>query len=185
MSIIDTLVTDRTASDVAAGNDKGTYNASDLNRVTEAMEYLRSLLERYGYAVPGYEAVRSGAWTEEDVPSVSQMRRYLANVEALRRVLELPISTPPTPESMARLTWQRANEIEQILRDVEQVILHVLYGMATSRGYMTYSGVQPLPSVYIDYGRTWAELDNMGTKWSQWAAADWYLLLYGNLERGA
>ena len=40
MSIIDTLVTDRTQADADARNDKGTYNAADLNRVTEAMEYL-------------------------------------------------------------------------------------------------------------------------------------------------
>ena len=48
---ISTLVTDRTQADVQAWNDKGTYNPSDLNRVTHAMEYLVERIRSYGYAV--------------------------------------------------------------------------------------------------------------------------------------
>ena len=43
MTIIDALVTDRTAG--------AYYNASDLNRVGEAMQYVAGLLNGYGYAV--------------------------------------------------------------------------------------------------------------------------------------
>ena len=75
-----TLVTDRTQQDVAyvkqlidklvtgTATDaekaewnsftlKGAYNHTDLNRVTAAMEYLKSRLEGYGYAVPGYQRI--------------------------------------------------------------------------------------------------------------------------------
>ena len=44
----DYLVTDRTAADAAARNEKGTYNISDLNRVTRAALYLLTRLWEYG-----------------------------------------------------------------------------------------------------------------------------------------
>ena len=65
---ISTLVTDRTRADVQAWNDKGTYNATDLNRVTHAMEYLVERLRSYGYAVK-YEKVK--------VPHQSQKTNHL------------------------------------------------------------------------------------------------------------
>lgn len=49
MSIMDSLITDRTAADAAARNDKGTYNAADLNRVSAAMEFAAQRLRGYGY----------------------------------------------------------------------------------------------------------------------------------------
>lgn len=58
MSIMDTLITNRTQADVIAGNAKGTYNASDLNRVGEAEEYLHDLFESYGYSMPNYKRIK-------------------------------------------------------------------------------------------------------------------------------
>ena len=49
MSIMDTLITDRTQADVDARNEKGTYNASDLNRVGAAMNYVADRLRAAGY----------------------------------------------------------------------------------------------------------------------------------------
>lgn len=51
------MVTDRTAADVGARNDKGTYNASDLNRVDACLAYLAARLTGYGYVLPGYQRV--------------------------------------------------------------------------------------------------------------------------------
>ena len=76
-----TLVTDRTQEDVeyvkqlvnklvsgtateaelAEWNSftlKGSYNHTDLNRVTAAMDDLKARLESYGYAVPGYQRIK-------------------------------------------------------------------------------------------------------------------------------
>lgn len=47
------LVTDRTAADAAARNEKGTYGAEDLNRVLRACSWLAGLLEERGYSVSG------------------------------------------------------------------------------------------------------------------------------------
>lgn len=51
------MVTDRTAADVGARNDKGTYNASDLNRVDACLAYLAARMTGYGYVLPGYQRV--------------------------------------------------------------------------------------------------------------------------------
>lgn len=77
MSIIDTLITDRTEVDVQrwsslkakgwagmtnaekaewAASLKGSYNYTDLNRVTEAMDYINNQLVGYGYQT-GYQRV--------------------------------------------------------------------------------------------------------------------------------
>lgn len=76
-----TLVTDRTQADVSRVKQiaekikngtaseselaefnsaamKGAYNHTDLNRVTAAMEALKSKLEGYGYNVPGYQRIK-------------------------------------------------------------------------------------------------------------------------------
>lgn len=53
-----TLVTDRAMADVLARNDKGTYNAADLNRVDACLEDLVARLGRVGCSVPGYERLK-------------------------------------------------------------------------------------------------------------------------------
>ena len=53
-----TLITDRTLEDVAARNEKGSYNATDLNRVDACLEDLVARLRGIGYNVPVYERVK-------------------------------------------------------------------------------------------------------------------------------
>lgn len=54
-------------------------------------------------------------WYESDVPTVSLLARYRANVAAVRAVLRMPEGTPEVPETMRRLTTAEANSIEAIL----------------------------------------------------------------------
>ena len=77
MSVLDTLITDRTQADVTrwktlhdkgwsrmspeekvewSSGLKGTYNATDLNRVTAAMEELDQQFRQYGYST-GYQRI--------------------------------------------------------------------------------------------------------------------------------
>lgn len=142
MSIIDTLITDRTQADVdrvlelsakgwagmsaeeraewSAGL-KGAYNALDLNRVNEAMEYLADVFTSYGYAVT---LQPTPTWSVGEIPNEEQMAAYLANVSELRAVLDMPSTTPAVPEDMALLTYIEANNIEQILVDINQLLLN-------------------------------------------------------------
>ena len=61
---------------------------------------------------PGFDPY---TWYESDAPTVSLMDEYLANVSALRAVLDLPETTPAVPADMDRLTHAEANDIEAIL----------------------------------------------------------------------
>lgn len=61
-------------------------------------------------------------WYESDIPTASLMTAYLSNVETIRSTLEVMVTTPETPENMEALTWVEANNIEQILLDVQTVL---------------------------------------------------------------
>lgn len=61
-------------------------------------------------------------WVKEDSQTMSQMAQYLANVAAIRSVFTLPEYVPQTPESMALLTFAKANDIESVLLAVENII---------------------------------------------------------------
>ena len=144
MSIIDTLIDNRTQADADAlqllfarvrvgtiasmdyarlgcANHKGAYNASDLDRVSRAMEYLVTLLRGYGYAVAGYQPDPEG-WRTTDVPAPGRLQRYIDNVAAIRAALAVFPSTPAAPGDMEGLTVQEANAIERILKDVHTLI---------------------------------------------------------------
>lgn len=117
-----TLVTDRTQADVATGNAKGTYNATDLNRVDECLEDLVARLGRMGYNVPGYERVKI---PQETKPAKEENFRYLRIiVNALRgnttvfQVSEIKIlsksgeSMPWPAETLVTSTMEETSEAE-------------------------------------------------------------------------
>lgn len=138
------LITDRTQADVSRaeylarrlnadaatveeiaeyGNDlKGSYNASDLNRVGAAVQYVANRLREYGYAV---SVQPKTDWLAGEIPTPEELETYRGNVAALRAVLPLAKGTPETPESMDRLTYQAANDLEQILLDIDSLISNI------------------------------------------------------------
>lgn len=138
------LITDRTQADVdyvrqlsAIGwanmsasqradwqsNLKGAYNASDLNRVGSAVNYVANRLGEQGYSV---EVSPKTTWQESDIPTEVDMEAYLSDVQTIRSVLPVPSSTPPIPEDMAGLTYIEANNIEQILLDVDALVTEMI-----------------------------------------------------------
>lgn len=64
-------------------------------------------------------------WYESDTPTGGELAAYLANVEAVRRVLHQAAGTPATPESMANLTVDTANDIEKILAATDRLATNV------------------------------------------------------------
>ena len=108
---IKTLITDR---------GSGTfYNASDLNRVGDAVRYLAKRFTDYGYAVTVNPKTD---WTEDNVPTRKQLETYRRNIVELRRQLTVMQSTPKTPETMRFLDYLKANDIERILLAVEDTL---------------------------------------------------------------
>lgn len=108
--------TDAELSEWEAGL-KGAYNASDLNRVGAACDYVAAKIIDNGYSVTVSPKTN---WTMPDIPTQSDMIAYLGNVEAIKNVFQ--IETPELPESMENLTWGKANDIERVLELVDAAV---------------------------------------------------------------
>lgn len=116
MSILESLITNRAAADVsrwralrakgfAAMSEseqtewlagmRGAFNASDRNRITEAMVYLKGLYEQYGRQVtytPVYITHADGTtdttWRTEDIPTDAQLTLMIQNLQAFWQGVE-------------------------------------------------------------------------------------------------
>lgn len=142
MSIIDTLITDRTEGDVAAAIQlaqkissgeatdseinqflsvlKGAYNYTDLNRVGEAVDYLRNRLS--DDAGTYVEVSPKTDWAETDIPNQQQATQYIADIQNIRAAFLLPEGTPEAPDTLTGLTYSGANAIETILYNLNETI---------------------------------------------------------------
>ena len=125
-----TLITDRTDADIDSDELRGSYDFRALNRVTAAMKDLESRLEAMGY-VTGYNPVNikhldgtiSTVWDEHDEDIRSpQLEAYRSNIKALRNSIAMLLNTPEIPQSMELLDYIKANNIEQILVDIDVLI---------------------------------------------------------------
>lgn len=114
-----TLITDRTAEDVANKTAKGFYNASDLNRVEAAVQYVAERFAEQGYTVT---VSPKKDWLASDIPTASELETYRQNIATLRALLAVMPTTPEAPDSMAGLTYTEANSIEQILLDLDALL---------------------------------------------------------------
>lgn len=139
------LITDRTTADVDAVKSlaeaikagtatdeqvreyldalhKGAYTYRDLNRVENAVQYVAERLHEFGYLhVP--PLVES--WNVEDKPNEQDFTRYFANVAMLRNAITVWSSTPAAPSSVNGFDVDKANALEQILVDVDQILNHI------------------------------------------------------------
>ena len=116
------LITDRTRADVENETDKGFYNASDLNRVGAAVEYIAGRFAALGYDCP---VTVKKDWLTSDAPTQRQMETYRQNIVTLRSRIAVMASTPEAPASMAGLNYVKANNIEQILLDLDALITNI------------------------------------------------------------
>lgn len=124
LTLRDKGVKNMTAEELAewVSGMKGAYNASDLNRVGEALLYLRDELTAAGYLgyVPAFN-VRTD-WTEADIPTTAEFTAYLNAVETVRAAMAQYQTTPKTPADTGSLDIQGANDIEKILIDIDELI---------------------------------------------------------------
>ena len=125
---------------------KGAYNYTDMNRVGQAVAFLAQRLT----ALPGeLEAYRASIgvgedaifnlpynpdqvsvnpktdWSVTDIPTVSQIKTYLANISNLRSILALPSGTPSPPSNLNAMTYTTANNLEKILSVIYQAFLKI------------------------------------------------------------
>lgn len=142
MSIMDTLVTDRTAADKetlatalarvnsgagTAGDmelilnpyNKGAYNYTDFNRVGAALACVAARLNAAGAFL---RLSPKTDWAEEDEPAELQVTYYLQMLRTVRAELAVLATTPAVPASTDNMTHNDANGIEQILLDVDELL---------------------------------------------------------------
>lgn len=131
------LITDRTAQDVARWQElknkglanmteaelaewktsKGAYNYTDMNRVEAAVFMIAAKLNAIGIPV---NVITKSNWTHSDMPTASDFARYLGNVEKLRSASSGMHQAPELPDSMVRLDYIGANNIEKVLLFVNE-----------------------------------------------------------------
>ena len=86
---------------------KGAYNYTDLNRVEAAVGVVSGIF--------GLNLTTKTDWTLWDVPTQSDMERYLGNVAKIRARIQSVPNLPTLPSSMNNLNYRYANNIELVL----------------------------------------------------------------------
>lgn len=142
MTILDTLIIDRTSADLSFYNylkekiqlrtataeewdlwqeleSKAAYNASDLNRIAKAIEYVSGLLADYGCTVKGHP---KSDWSQNDIPDSSDMSEFEKAIAKIRDCVPLTDSIEPAPKSLSELTIDQANSLEQMFLETENTL---------------------------------------------------------------
>lgn len=141
------------AEDLQAFQDsKGTYKHTDVNRVESAVAYLAAAyvqapldLRQYAsdrgvawddyfdvpYDPDDYDDITTKTdWAQTDIPSVSDMTRYLGNVALIQSAFP---SSVILPQSMNNLDFNGANNIERALVSAYNSFVDM---MAIREGYI-------------------------------------------------
>lgn len=138
MRIMKTLITDRTQADVNYAESlykklwgdlteqekadftaglKGSYKASDLNRVGTALITIRDRLRTHGIDVPA--DVRED-YAADEVLDKAIMDAYIKSANAVHDAVEN--SAPQPPAEIDGLDWDGANNIERAIIAVDDVL---------------------------------------------------------------
>ena len=108
-TVLETLITDRTAADLANDTDRAYIAYTDLNRVEEVCALLAW---RLGVTI------QAKAWKMEDFRTDTEMSRLLNNIKTLRAAYYTKASTPAITAKITYESIYQANDIEQILKDL-------------------------------------------------------------------
>lgn len=138
MRIMKTLVTDRTQADASYAESlykkiwaeftdqekadftaglKGSYKASDLNRVGAALITIRDRLRTHGIDVPA--EVRED-YVLNEIPDKAAVDAYIASANAVYDAVVNPAPRPPA--KINDLDWEGANNIEKTIIAVDDVL---------------------------------------------------------------
>ena len=101
---------------------KGAYNYTDFNRVEEAVAYVSGRLMEYGYL--SYQPIIH-YWSGEDIPTKNDLMRYFDNIATLRSAISVWASTPAAPGGISEFDIQKANDLEQILMDIDEILTRI------------------------------------------------------------
>lgn len=118
------------------------YNYSDLNRVEAKTAEVAELLTAQGYVTTVDVKID---WKMTDFPTQTEMNRYLGNVKkCINNFCQMPGVT--LPDTMDRLDYIGANNIEKTLVGIEKLLEYMLAVMRYSGTF--YSGNEGLRGGY-------------------------------------
>lgn len=112
--IINRTATPEEVSEWLAGN-KSVYTLDDLNRVEGNTQIVAEELNEYGYYT---NPTIKTDWTDSDIPTKTEMDRYIGNVQNMKKAFCALPTTPDLPDTMDGLTFKGANAIEQTQVDL-------------------------------------------------------------------
>ena len=107
----ETPITDRNQTDINNKTIKAYYNISDFNRIEQNTSYLSTEMNLN---------LITKAWTITDFPTEADFTRIETNIQTIRATLYTYQTTPLNPIHPAT-TYIKANALEQILKDVEEL----------------------------------------------------------------
>lgn len=113
------LIFDRTQLDIINKTSKGYYNYIDLNRIETWCKYLAEILNNYNYCV---NIITKNDWTMLDFPTEAEMARIQQNVNTLKQAY---FSFTQIPKNLEYMTWQKANDIEKFLFEIDKILKHM------------------------------------------------------------
>lgn len=173
MSIIDTLITNRTKADVDAlralyakpkamwtadewnefllGNHRGAYNASDMNRVLDALDYLAERVTEFGYRKP---KIKRPSITEV-IPGTSRLPEGYTELEYIRSTGEQYIDTEFAPNQDSRVVFRGEFPITA---DTQW-----LFGSRVGNGSAMFGFLEYQSQFRFDYGTTNNYFNNADT----------------------
>lgn len=131
MSIIDSLIYDRTQQDLLKETDKAYISYIDLNRIESAVKYLSDLLNTYGYR---NITVDKTEWRIDEIRKQEDCDRIKSNYEVLKNAYGYKFDIPMFNWS----TIHEANYIERILVNIEELIKKMEFVFRWSNTF--YSG---------------------------------------------
>lgn len=91
---------------------KGALNYSDLIRIQNNIQFLSDVLE-----------LNLMIGSVPELPDKAFYENILLNVGCVRKAYSIHSTTPQTPEEPLNL-WQKWNDLEQILKDVHEILLN-------------------------------------------------------------
>ena len=118
MSIIDTLIYDRTQEDLINETDKAYIAYTDLNRIEEAVQYLSNILNTYAYRNITNNKTN---WNISELRKQEDCDRIKSNYEVLKNAYAYKFDVPD-------FKWEsieEANKIEEILFEVDKLIFNM------------------------------------------------------------
>lgn len=196
----DTLVTDRTEEDVAhvkelaakgwskmtaaereewnSGAMKGAYNASDWNRVREAMLDLVYRCREFGYQTVGF--IDPAAIWVGGIPDEPTTNAYINDAKAIKNIFKTPVDLP---DSIKNLTYTGANGIELMLYEVNYTLVHMIDGFRRLNTLGGWAGQIALPAASHIYGNIWKNIEDSETTWDDIDGGTWYAVYFGNLGK--